>query len=132
MTSTLHRPMLRLNPKPTPATKPPKPDRRRRRPSPVIIIEEPILDELRAAMVAAEAELAATGREATQLHETDLPAAVAALRGDERCADLLALLDRARELRQRHRQAYGRAAFWRQKYERTIGDRECASWRVQP
>ncbi len=130
---SLTRSTLRLNPKPTPAasSKPPA-QSKPKRPRIPVVIEEPILDELLAPLMEAKAHLTAIGREADQLHNTDLPAAITALRGHERCAGLLALLDRVRELRQRQTEAWRRLEFWRRKYERTLGDRECASWRAEP
>jgi len=134
MTSTLRYSTLKLNPRTRaepPAQAKPKPDERKRRRNPVVV-GEPVLDELAAALAEAQKFQTELGRQARQLHDIELPAAIAALPDDPAFAHVAALLRRARELREAQRRAFGRTDYWRRKFERSIGDRECASWRVQP
>ena len=139
--STLARPVLRLKHRiPTPAVAPEPPpapaSKKRKAKKPkrrcAVVIGEPVLDELAAALAAAQDWLSDLGRQTGDLTDRAIPAAIDTLRGYDAAADLVAHLERLRALRKAENEATRRVWFWRNRHLRTIGDMECRSWEIAP
>jgi hypothetical protein len=91
-----------------------------------------MLDELALRLAESENWLSDLGRERGELENRAIPSAVEVLRGHDAANEIICYLERQRELHKLEREAHGRVWYWRGRYLKAIGDRECASWRVVP